>query len=206
MSNNKNIFNGNTDTNIIGDNNRVEKNTTQNNHNHFHGNNGSSNSDSNPAIYILSIGFILVIVIFIYTVYFPYILLMLKILTIILLFISLYGLWRDRQQNLTNLLPFGSAITSFFYLLPRLSDHFYSLKLNPYSEEINRKILYMAWDFYKKLPENIKISLACNIFITIIFIFSSFIFTYAIFKNDKTKQVIGFMVYLIIPCIFYFPI
>lgn len=45
MSKNKNIFNGNTDTNIIGDNNRVEKNVTNIsniNNNINNGNNSSS--------------------------------------------------------------------------------------------------------------------------------------------------------------------
>ena len=83
MSKNKNIFNGNTDTNIIGDNNRVEKNVTNIsniNNNINNGNNSSSNDDVATAIFVL-LGiaiFLIAVISFIYAIYFPIIFLILK--------------------------------------------------------------------------------------------------------------------------------
>ena len=82
MSKNKNIFNGNTDTNIIGDNNRVEKNVTNIsniNNNINNGNNSSSNDDVATAIFVL-LGiaiFLIAVISFIYAIYFPIIFLIL---------------------------------------------------------------------------------------------------------------------------------
>ena len=209
MSKNKNIFNGNIDTNIIGDNNRVEKNVTQNNqhhHHHYHVNNGSSNDDAGVAIFVLlGIAAVLIAVIsFIYAIYFPIIFLVLKILAVTLLFSSLYGLWRDRQHNLTNLFSFLSAIISLFHFLPMLYYHFNWLGVKPYSVEFNKEFLRMAWDFYQNLPENVKSSLLYNIFIAIFFLISFITYTFAIFKNNKPAHIIGLLFYLIIPYIFYF--
>lgn len=216
MSKNKNVFNGNIDTNIIGDNNRIEKNVTQNNqhhHHHYHGNNGSSNDDAGVAIFgLLGIAVVLIAVIsFIYTIYFSIIFLILNILAIALLFYSLYGLWRDRQHNLINLISSLSAIVSLFHFLPMLFYHFKWLGLKPYSVEFNKEFIPMAWNFYKGLPDNVKRSLEFNILIVIIFLFSFALYACAIFKNNETKKdkiihIMGFIVYLLIPYIFYFVI
>ena len=209
MSKNKNIFNGNTDTNIIGDNNRVEKNVTNIsniNNNINNGNNSSSNDDVATAIFVL-LGiaiFLIAVISFIYAIYFPIIFLILKILAIALLFSSLYGLWRDRQHHLTNLFSFLSAIISLFHFLPMLYFHFKWLGLKPYSVEFDKEFPRMAWNFYQNLPENVKSSLLYNIIIAIFFLISFIIYIFAIFKNNKTAHIIGLIFYLIIPCVFYF--
>ena len=128
----------------------------------------------------------------------------LKILAIALLFSSLYGLWRDRQHNLTNLFSFLSAIISLFHFLPMLYFHFKWLGLKPYSVEFDKEFPRMAWNFYQNLPENVKSSLLYNIIIAIFFLISFIIYIFAIFKNNKTAHIIGLIFYLIIPCVFYF--
>lgn len=208
MSKNKNVFNGNTDTNIIGDNNRVEKNVTNisNINNNINNGNNSSSNDVATAIFIL-LGiaiFLIAVISFIYTIYFSIIFLILNILAIALLFYSLYGLWRDRQHNLINLISSLSSIVSLFHFLPMLYYHFKWLKLKPYSVEFDKKFLRMVWDFYQNLPENVKNSLLYNIFIAIFFLISFVTYTFAIFKNNKTAHIIGLIFYLFIPYIFYF--
>lgn len=78
MSKNKNIFNGNIDTNIIGDNNRIEKNVTNisnnniNINNNINNGNNSSSNDAGVAIFGFGIAVVLIAVIsFIYAIYFP---------------------------------------------------------------------------------------------------------------------------------------
>lgn len=211
MSKNKNIFNGNIDTNIIGDNNRIEKNVTNisnnniNINNNINNGNNSSSNDAGVAIFGFGIAVVLIAVIsFIYAIYFPIIFLILKILAIALLFSSLYGLWRDRQHNLISLFSFLSAIISLFHFLPMLYYHFKWLELKPYLVEFDKEFLRMAWDFYQNLPENVKSSLLYNISIAIFFLISFITYTFAIFKNNKTAHIIGLIFYLIIPYIFYF--